>query len=187
MVTLTTERLKITPLTLKDAELLNAWHNDPELAYYDDDEPEPLEETPIEETQRWLHLLLDVNPKPHIIHYAIRRREDDRFIGTGQIAYVDRYNRRCKLGITMGERDVWGQGYARETLTAIIAYCFTELDLNRIGASIYDFNERSIRLFEGLGFVREGVIRENVLKRGEFRDEYVYGLLQSEWEARQAL
>ena len=54
--------------------------------------------------------------------------------------------------------------------------------MNRIGVEIYSFNERSIKLFESLGFVREGVIREQVYKKGKFSDEYIYGLLRQEWK-----
>jgi RimJ/RimL family protein N-acetyltransferase len=56
------------------------------------------------------------------------------------------------------------------------------LRLNRIGAAVYDFNQRSIQLFEGLGFCREGTLRQNVLKQGEFADEHLYSLLRAEWE-----
>ena len=103
------------------------------------------------------------------------------FIGFGMIAFIDRYNRSCKLGILIGRRGDWGKGYAREALQAVIAYCFQELKMNRIGAEVYAINERSIRLFEGLGFQREGVVREAVLKDGAFVDELVYGLLCRKW------
>ena len=56
------------------------------------------------------------------------------------------------------------------------------LRLNRIGAAVYDFNHRSIRLFEGLRFCREGTLRQNILKQGRFADEHLYSLLRAEWE-----
>lgn len=54
--------------------------------------------------------------------------------------------------------------------------------MNRIGVKIFSFNERSINLFENVGFIREGVVRELVYKKGKFEDEYIYGLLKCEWK-----
>jgi ribosomal-protein-alanine N-acetyltransferase len=98
------------------------------------------------------------------------------------IALINRYNKRCSLGIGLGwNRDNWGKGYASETLQAIVSYCFTELGLNRIEAEIYEFNDRSIRLFERQGFRRDGVRRQYIFKDGMFKDEYIYSLLREEW------
>jgi RimJ/RimL family protein N-acetyltransferase len=54
--------------------------------------------------------------------------------------------------------------------------------MNRIGVEIYAFNERSIKMFENVGFVKEGIIRQLVFKKNNFEDEYMYGLLKSEWK-----
>jgi RimJ/RimL family protein N-acetyltransferase len=184
MFSLQTARLHLKPHTLDHLEQFHAWENDPELLYYDFDgldEPQP---EPIEETKSYLERISkQANPDGKIIYYAVHTLADDRFIGYGMIAFINRYHRHCRLGITIGDRSYWGQGYARETLQAVIAYCFQELNMHRIGAEIYSHNERSIRLFEGLGFQQEGAIRENVLKRGQYVDELLYGLLESEWQA----
>lgn len=112
------------------------------------------------------------------IRYAIRKKDGGELIGYGIVAHIDRYNRRCRLSVVIGEKREWGKGFASEALRAAIDYSFAALGMNRIGAEIYAVNERSIRLFERLGFKREGVIRESVLKNGVFVDEYIYGLLR---------
>lgn len=175
-------RLVLKQHTLENAVRLNEWENDPQLIYYNDDQPIPFPSQPLEETYKYLRRHLEFSPNSQAIHYAIHRKEDGVFIGYGMIAYIDRYNRRCRLGITIGDKSQWGLGYAKEALTAIIDYCFTDLDLNRIGAEIYAYNTRSLALFEKLGFKCEGVIRQCVYKRGRFEDERLYGLLREEWE-----
>jgi RimJ/RimL family protein N-acetyltransferase len=182
MFTLETERLIIKPHTLANVEKLNAWENDPELLYYNDDQPEDREPDTLEETRHYIERITQPDPKPVIIRYAIHRKEDDHLIGYGVIAFVDLYHRRCQLGITIGEKAEWGKRYAKEALTAVINYCFQTLDLNRVGVEVYSFNERSRRLFESLGFQQEGVIRQAVWKKGAFADEVVYGLLRQEWQ-----
>lgn len=51
------------------------------------------------------------------------------------------------------------QGYAREAALGTLSYGFGELGLKRIVAIAAPGNERSIRLLESVGFVREGVVR----------------------------
>jgi RimJ/RimL family protein N-acetyltransferase len=175
-----TSRLVLKPHRLENVQKLNEWENDPRLIYYNDDQPEPYQRQSLEETTRYIQRHLE-GGNSSSIHYAIHTIDEDQFIGYGMIAFIDRYNRSCRLGITIGEVSQWGKGFAKEALQAVIAYCFETLEMNRIGAEIYSINTRSVALFEHLGFTREGVIRQCIYKRGKFIDEYVYGLLREEW------
>ena len=176
-----TARLVLKPHRFENAHRLNEWENDPELIYYNDDQPEPYQPQPIAETHKYIQRHLEVGPQTSSLHFAIHTREEDLLIGYGMIAFIDRYNRSCRLGITIGAKGLWGQGYAKEALRAVIAYCFQTLNMNRVGAEIYSFNLRSVALFEHLGFTREGIVRQCVYKKGAFEDEYIYGLLREEW------
>ena len=178
-----TERLILKPHTQNSLGWLNTTFNDPNEAYFDgDDPPKECPET-LDETQKLLDRILNRPPDANIIDYAIYKKDTDELIGVGMIAHIDNYNRRCDLGIGLGwNRDNWGKGYASETLQAVIHYCFTELNLNRIGAEIYEFNERSIRLFERNGFKRDGILRQYIFKDGVFKDSYLYSLVREDWE-----
>jgi len=178
---LITERLLLKPHTLANLPRLNAWFNDPELSYYDGDDPPRDQPETLEETRLTLDRILNPPDPPGTLHYAIHKKSDDDLVGYGMVAHIDRYNRRCDLGLTLGEKSEWGQGYAREALQAVIAFCFEQLNMNRLGASMYDFNWRSIRLFESLGFQREGVLHQYVFKDGIFKDELQYRLIKEEF------
>ena len=178
---LTTERLTLKPHTSANLEWLNTLFNDPDEQYYDDDRPPRDAPETLEETQKTLDRILNRPSDSGHIDFAIHRKVDDALIGFGMIAHIDPYNRHCDLGISMGyDKTNWGKGYAREALQAVITYCFTELDLNRIGVQIYEFNARSMRLFEGLGFRREGTKRQYIFKDGVFKDEVQYSLLRED-------
>jgi RimJ/RimL family protein N-acetyltransferase len=56
--------------------------------------------------------------------------------------------------------------------------------LHRLRAMADARNIGSLRVMEKLGMVREGVLRQNRLVRGEFIDEVWYGVLRTEWEAQ---
>lgn len=182
---ITTERLVLKPHTQNSLVWLNTTFNNPEEDYFNGDDPPRESPEPLDVTQRLLDRILNRPPDANIIDYAIHKRDTDEMIGCGMIAHIDHYNRRCDLGIGLGwNRDNWGKGYASETLQAIVAYCFNELDLNRICAEIYEFNEHSIRLFERNGFRREGVFRQYIFKDGIFKDSYSYSLVREDWEKR---
>jgi ribosomal-protein-alanine N-acetyltransferase len=183
MLYITTERLVLKPHTQNSLAWLNATFNDPGEDYFNGDTPPKEHPETLEETQKILDRILHRPPDADIIDYAIHKKDNDELIGYGMIALINSYNRRCELGISLGwDKSNWGKGYASETLQAIIAYCFRELKMNRIGAEIYEFNIQSIRLFERNGFHRDGTRRQYIFKDGVFKDEHLYSLLRDEWE-----
>jgi RimJ/RimL family protein N-acetyltransferase len=185
MLHIITKRLVLKPHTKNSLAWLNATFNDPDEGYYNGDEPPKERPETLEETRKILDRILNRPPDADIIDYAIHKKDTDELIGCGMIALINRYNRRCSLGISLGwNKENWGKGYAGETLQAIVSYCFTELELNRIEAEIYEFNDRSIRLFERYGFQREGKRRQYIFKEGVLKDEYIFSLLYEDWKSK---
>lgn len=170
------ERLVFALHRPENFDALHRWQNDRALLDLTDDEIEiQTEEQTRAALERWTG-----SPREDIEHLAIHAR-GGALIGFAQVAFIDRHHGRCKLAIVLGERQVWGQGLGSEAIRRLTRHCFEDLGLNRVAAEIFAFNERSIRAFEAAGFRREGVLREHV-RRGERRwDQYLYGLLRSEW------
>ncbi len=158
---------------------MNQWENDPVLRRYSDGPQSSAPAETLKSTRNFLKKVIS-SQDPGILRTAICTKRG-ALIGFSMIAFIDKSNRSCKLGITIGEQAEWGKGYAREALRGMIRQCFFKLKMNRIGAEIYSFNERSIRLFKSLGFRREGVLRQAILADGVFYDEHLYGLLRKEW------
>jgi putative acetyltransferase len=52
------------------------------------------------------------------------------------------------------------------------------LNVRRIGLVVFADNPRAIRLYEGLGFEHEGVMREFGFKRGAYVDAVVMGRIR---------
>jgi len=188
MLHIITERLVLKPHTQNSLAWLNATFNDPCEDYFNGDTPPRESPETLEETQKILDRILNRPTDSDIIDYAIHQKDSDELIGCGMIAHIDHYNHRCDLGISLGwNKANWGKGYASETLQAILAYCFRELKINRIGSEIYEFeiyefNISSIRLFERNGFRLEGTKRQYIYKDSAFKDECLYSLLRDEWE-----
>ena len=65
----------------------------------------------------------------------------------------------------------------RDTIRRMMAWPFVQLDCHRVTTRIHAKNERAIRFNEGIGFRREGMIREGW---GPGEDAVLLGLLRSE-------
>ena len=77
--------------------------------------------------------------------------------------------------------DLHQQGFGTEMLTLMLDYAFRQLGLRRIHAQIMAPNISSQKLFEKLGFQKEGILRAHVLRNNEYLDMLMYGLLRDEW------
>jgi ribosomal-protein-alanine N-acetyltransferase len=94
--------------------------------------------------------------------------------------------RACILGYAV-DRAYEGRGYMFEGLRAAIAWVFGELRLHRIMANYRPENERSGRLLERLGFVREGYARDYLFIDGAWRDHVLTALTNPDPELAQVL
>ncbi|WP_051348616.1 GNAT family N-acetyltransferase [Peribacillus kribbensis] len=75
------------------------------------------------------------------------------------------------------DTDLTGKGFASEALDLMITFAFQTLKLRRMEAGVSPENPRSMRVLEKNGFRREGLMRENLLINGEWKDHYLYALL----------
>lgn len=79
--------------------------------------------------------------------------------------------------------EAWGKGYATEAVGAYVRWLFaTWPGLLRVQASTYAFNDRSGRVLEKSGFVREGLRRDSAEKCGKVVGEITYGLIRRDLE-----
>ncbi len=86
----------------------------------------------------------------------------------------------AELGYWIGV-PYWGCGYATEAASAVVAFGFETLRLNRICAHCFAGNAASRRVLEKIGMRLEGRSREHVRKWDRFIDLENYGLLAAEY------
>jgi ribosomal-protein-alanine N-acetyltransferase len=71
----------------------------------------------------------------------------------------------------------------RQAVAAVLGWTFRPDRVNRVHAFVRVDNQRSERLLERCGFVREGCLRSYRVCRGQPHDFFIYGLLRSDWAA----
>lgn len=105
-------------------------------------------------------------------------------LGSEVIGAVNLYNirwhySRGEVGIYL-DTPYWKKGYGTKILAKMIDYAFTSLGLHRLEARVYPENESSIRLFEKMGFEKEGVCRHFIQNlMGEWQDVIQYSLIST--------
>lgn len=107
---------------------------------------------------------------------------DGTHVGNVGLHRVDRAHRKADLGILIGETDLWSRGFGTDAIRAVLRYAFGGLALHKVSLHVLEYNERAIHAYEKVGFVREGIHREDVYKDGRFIDVVRMGILAREFE-----
>jgi len=112
---------------------------------------------------------------------AIVERASGRWIGELAILDWDADNRSCGFRIALGP-DGRNRGYGTEATRLVVDRVFRDLPVHRIQLEVYAFNPRAQHVYERVGFVREGTLRDSLCWDGRYHDTIVMGLLRSDWE-----
>jgi [ribosomal protein S5]-alanine N-acetyltransferase len=83
----------------------------------------------------------------------------------------------CLIGIKIDSEHL-RMGYAQEALETVIDFLFGSLNLHSITANILPDNYASLKLFEKLGFEKEGLTRHHMKTGGQWRDHIRYSLIK---------
>lgn len=173
------EQVRLACLVKEDATILAAWTQDSGFLR--------LQDTGIaamETEEKSLAFIERENESATSYAFGLRRLSDDALVGTIGLYEIEWANRTAWIGVGIGRREDWGKGYGTEGMELLLRYAFDELNLRRLQLTVIAYNARAIRMYEKLGFVREGAYREFVERDGERHDLFLYGLLRSEWRGR---
>ncbi|AMP03577.1 acetyltransferase family protein [Collimonas pratensis] len=176
---LQTERLLLRETVEQDAEDIFAIHGNPELMRWFGTDPLPDLAAAQGLIRTFASWRLDENPGTR---WAIEARRQPGLLGTCGLFKWNRAWRKCMVGYELAAQ-AQGQGYMRETLSAVMSWGFEHMALNRIEAMVHPDNLASLKLLRQLGFVDEGCARQAGYWRGQYHDMLQLSLLRSEWPA----
>lgn len=82
---------------------------------------------------------------------------------------------RCsaELGYWVSEL-CWGRGIATEAVAGFTEYAMGQYGLSRIFATVFEWNPASMRVLEKCGYIKEGVLRQSIVKEGRVLDQMLY-------------
>ena len=111
--------------------------------------------------------------------WAVIYKENGKMIGTCGFTKLHFLNNCGEVGYVLNPA-YWGQEIALEALRAVIRFGFENLQLHRIEAKFIRGNAASLRVMEKAGMTFEGVQRESMLIKNEYRDIGVCSILRDE-------
>jgi RimJ/RimL family protein N-acetyltransferase len=133
---------------------------------------------PVAGTRRWWE---GVRRSPATAAFAIESL-DGEMAGACSLEDVNPAVRAAALGIWIGKA-YWGKGLGSDAVRTLCRFGFQEMNLQRIGLSVYDVNLRGIRAYERVGFKEEGRARRAHFIDGRYCDVIRMGLLAEDLRA----
>lgn len=124
----------------------------------------------IEETRRWYQ---ETNPDFYMIW------KEETLIGYFRLSNFSRANNNIYIGADIHPAHQ-GKGHAYQAYTMFIPKLFNMYDLHKISLEVLATNTRAINLYKRLGFVQEGIKREEVLKDGAYVDSIIMSILRND-------
>lgn len=157
------ENIVLRPLTVEDTDLIVKWRNDENVKKYFIYQGEFTKEG-------HLHWVDTKIKSGEVVQFIIVENETNSPIGSVYIRDIDYSNKKAEYGIFIGEENAKGKGYGTQAAKLMIAYAFDELKLHRLYLRVYADNERAIASYKKAGFSLEGILKDDVYVRDEYRD-----------------
>lgn len=176
--TLHTRRLRLEPFAEKHlTDRYVGWLNDPEVMRFS-------------ENRHRRHTLdscraywRSFDATPHLLWAIVAR---DAAIGhVGNVsAHVEEVHGLADIGILIGERAAWGQGFASEAWLALCEHLVRSRGLRKITAGALASNGAMLRVMQKAGMVEDGRRRAHYLCDGGPVDVVHCALFREDWLAR---
>jgi RimJ/RimL family protein N-acetyltransferase len=151
------ERVSLHPKSLADAPRDYIWRKDAELAALNGQPPLKISFI------RYLTQFESVSASDHPTKefLSIKTIAEGRHIGNCAIYEIDWDSAEAHVGIVIGDRRYWGQGYGSDAFKAFIGYAFNHLGMRRLHLKTLERNMRAQKCFTRCGFQSSGSLLEN--------------------------
>lgn len=122
-------------------------------------------------------LAMEIQPDPLVDEWV--------FVGNCGLFGIDWQNRFAEIGIHIGEKGYWNQGFGTRAILLILKHGFENLNLHRLWLRVHETNPGAIRSYEKAGLTLEGKFREAQYRDGRYADVLIMSMLKDEWQALQ--
>ena len=168
--------IRLRPLSEADVDDILGWVNDPEIvgniaafsghAFTRDQELAYIRQTLASRTD---------------LVWSITEAATGRYLGQTGLHQIHDRSKVARLACIIAERADMGHGFGSAAIRAVLDHGFGALGLHKVWLMVFSTNTRGRRTYARLGFVEEGVLREEYFHEGGWRDMVRMSLLASEW------
>ena len=170
--------VRLRAIEKEDLPHFVAWLNDPEVRQH----LQMYQPLSMAQEEEWFKGILQrsLDEQPLVIEVKI----DDGWQPVGNVGLfgINHSDHSAEIGIFIGEKTFWSQGYGTEAMRLMLKHGFEDINLNRIFLQVYETNPRGQRAYEKVGFVLEGRMRQARYLQGRYIDVLLMSVLRSEWK-----
>lgn len=118
--------------------------------------------------------------------WSVFAGDDDRYLGQCGLHQIFRRSRVGRLSVIIADRGEMGRGVGSAAIASLLDVAFADEasggeGLHKVWLMVFAKNTRSRRTYARLGFVEEGVLREEYFHEGGWHDMVRMSLLAREW------
>lgn len=172
---LTGSKVYLSPCQPEDAPLWTKWLNDPEVTLPLGDEAYELISLHDQEE------MIRRGANDHFKPFSIVDLASDQAVGRCLLFNINWVDRRAMMGIFIGEKQLWNQGYGTEALQLVLDYAFNLLNLNSIELGVFALNHNAIHSYQKVGFKQIGIRRQFRFLAGKAVDLVLMDILAEEF------
>lgn len=136
------------------------WLNDSDINQY-------LETRHTKQTQKTVFSFICTileNPNEHL--FTIRLSKNHNHIGNIKVGNINNTHKTAEVSLFIGDKSVWGKGYASQAIKLISQYAFDTLQLRKLCAGAYQPNIASTKAFLKAGYQHDGVLARHYVLDG---------------------
>lgn len=128
------------------------------------------------------HFERDFNKRKEIFLGICLNNEPDSLVGVFEMFDYSQDVNMITIGYRLNDK-YWAKGIATKAVKAAIDYLFNDIGINRVQAFVMPENTKSQNVLQRNDFVKEGVIRQAQVWKGQgVVDLILYSLLKSDIE-----
>lgn len=114
--------------------------------------------------------------------FVIILRATNEIIGSTRFFDIATAHKSLELGHTWLHPSVWRTNVNTECKYLLLAYCFEQLQYQRVQIKTGHENIQSQKAIERIGATKEGILRNHMIRpNGEVRHTVMYSVVQEEW------
>jgi ribosomal-protein-alanine N-acetyltransferase len=166
------QKVRLRPKRLGDLVNDYAWRCDQELAHFDARPP-----LAVPFNDFLASYIQELNPSAESCRFAIETPEGKQ-IGNCMYFNLDHKIGQVEIGIMIGDRTYWNQGYGADAVNALVDYIFNSITVTKVCLHTLNWNLRAQHCFAKCGFYPSGFL---------LRDGYSFirmEITRSRWETR---
>lgn len=166
------DKVLLRPFTRSDINpTYIGWLNDTDVVQYSN-------QRFLEHTRESCLRYLDSFSETDNLFFSVRRLSDDTAVGT-MTAYLCRHHGTVDVGILIGDKTVWGNGYGQDAWNTLASWLLGRDDIRKLTAGTLACNHGMIKLMERSGMQHEATRARQEIVKGQATDILYYAKFHS--------